>query len=70
MYYTMSNTENTMRYVVYFDDGTMLGKAANGMKRYVREFPDALLFSSKRAAEAAVRYMNKPHTVEPVEAAS
>ena len=56
-----------MRYVVYFDDGTMLGRIANGFHRYVREFPDAVQFRSKRAAIAAARYKNKPFTVERVD---
>lgn len=51
------------KYVVYFDDGTMLG--ANG--RIVREFPNAEQFTSKRAAEQAAAKVNKPSTVEAVE---
>lgn len=50
-------------YVVYFDDGTMLGTEP---KRYVREFPDARKFTSKRAAEAAMNAVSKPGTVEEV----
>jgi len=49
-------------YVIYFDDGTMLGE--NG--RYVREFPDAKQFASKAAAERAARSKNKPATIEKV----
>lgn len=56
-----------MKYVVYFDDGTMLGSDGNGFHRFVREFPDAIQFTSKRKAEAAARYKNKPSTVEAVE---
>lgn len=61
-------TNERSSYVVYFDDGTMLGRAVDGTKwhRFVREFPDAIQFRSKRAAEAAARYKNKPSTVERV----
>lgn len=55
------------KYVVYFDDGTMLGwLAMAGTFRYVREFPDAHQFTSKRTAEQAARKFNKPSTVEQV----
>jgi hypothetical protein len=51
-----------MKYVVYFDDGRMLGD--NG--RYVREFPDAKQFTSKRAAEEAAKKKNADYTIEEV----
>jgi hypothetical protein len=51
-----------MKYVVYFDDGRMLGNDG----RYVREFPDAKQFTSKRAAEEAAKKKNADYTIEEV----
>ncbi len=55
-------------YVVYFDDGRMLGKGTllAGKWRFVCEFADAHQFSNKRVAEQAARDVSLPSTVEKV----
>ncbi len=47
-----------MEYLIAFDDGRFAGYSG-----YVQEYPDARLFTSKRAAETFARTFNAPYTV-------
>ena len=58
-----------MKYVVYFDDGYMLGEPGPGRPygKFVREFPDAKQFTNKRTAEQTAAHYSAPSTVEAIE---
>jgi len=47
-----------MEYIIVFDDGSFAGIGS-----YVREYPDAKLFTSKSKAEKYARTFNKDYTV-------
>lgn len=49
-----------MNYTVNFDDGRFLGHNS----KPVTEYPEALIFTSKRKAEIAASKINLPSTVE------
>lgn len=51
-----------MTYVIVFDDRRFAGFCG-----YVREYPDARLFTNKREAEKYARTFNSPSTVTSTE---